>query len=123
MGPPGGPCLPEVPDVGGIVKTEKVSLADELAAIAEVLESAQLIAELLATNAMPDEYTSERAPKMLEAVLALAVARVRLLRKVVIGAADVRLLVGRNNRAGVAHAGDDPDVHLPSSPRSARRRR
>lgn len=102
----------------------RVSLADELAGLADVLESAQLLAELLVTNAMPDEVTSARAPKMLEAVLALAVGRVRLLRKVVVGAADVEHLVGRHNRSIATVTGDDPDVHLPQLPlHSARRRR
>ena len=98
-----------------------MNLADELAAIAEVLESAQLIAELLSTHAMPDQHTSERAPKMLEAVLALAVARVGLLRKVVVGAVDVQLLASRHNRALHRQAGDDPDVQLPVSAHARRR--
>lgn len=100
------------PDVGRI-SPSLVSLADELATIGEVLESAQLLAEMLTTNAMPDEDTSERAPRMMEAVLALAAGRVRLLRKVVVGGADVQLLVGRHNRAHGRVEGDDPDVHLP----------
>lgn len=91
----------------------KVSLASELAELVEVLESAQLIAELMATDAMPTVETSERAPSMVGAVLALAVARVRLLRKVVVGAADIELLVARHNRALPHREGDEPDVVLP----------
>lgn len=105
------------------MKPAKVSLADELAALAEVLESAQLLAELLANHGLPDSDAEMRAPRMLEAVLAVAIGRVRLLRKVVVGAADVRLLVGRHNKALPLSAGNDPDVHLPlSAPGAARRR-
>lgn len=106
------------------MRATTVSLADELVELAHALESAQLIAELLATEGLPDTESRLRAPKMLEAVLALAIERVRLLRKVVIGSADVTVLVARHNRAAERQRGDDPDVHLPvSAPRSARRRR
>ena len=81
------------------MKTKTISLAAELADLATVLESAQLIAELLVNGDLPDDDAVNRAPKMLEAVLALAVGRVRLLRKVVIGAADAALIEHRNNRA------------------------
>lgn len=102
----------------------KVSLADELATLADTLEGAQLLAELLATGALPDDEAVARAPMMLWAALALAIERVRLLRKVVIGAANIENVVARHNRAGQRQRGDDPDVHLPpSAPRPARRRR
>lgn len=106
-----------VPDVGEIRTNAAISLADELEGLAETLEAAQLIAELLATHAMPDDAAVSRAPKMLESVLSMAVGRVRLLRKVVAGAADVRLLLCRRNHALARHPGDDPDVVL-----SARRK-
>lgn len=102
----------------------KVSLGDELAEFVHALESAQLIAELLSTEGLPDAESRTRAPKMLEAVLALAIERVRLLRKVVIGSANIENLVARHNRVYGRRGGNDPDVHLPSSaPRPARRRR
>jgi len=94
-------------------KGKSISLVAELAGIADTLESAQLIAELLVTNGLPDDDAVNRAPKMLEAVLSLAVERVRLLRKVVIGAADAALIEHRNNRALPHREGDDPDVVLP----------
>jgi hypothetical protein len=104
------------------MKETKVSLGDELAELVHALESAQLIAELLITEGLPDAETKSRAPKMLGAVLALAIERVRLLRKVVVGVADAAYLVARHNRAGQRRRGDDPDVHLPTSaPRSRRR--
>lgn len=105
------------------MKAAKVSLADELAELVDALEAAQLIAELLATEGLPDTESRLRAPKMLEAVLALAIERVRLLRKVVIGSANIENLVARHNRAVERQRGDDPDVHLPpSAPCPARRR-
>lgn len=106
------------------MKPTKVSLADELAELVHVLESAQLIAERLSTEGLPDADSTSRAPKMLEAVLALTIERVRLLRKVVIGSANIENLVARHNRARERQCGDDPDIHLPpSAPRPARRRR
>ncbi|MBE2254330.1 MAG: hypothetical protein IAE78_32685 [Myxococcus sp.] len=106
------------------MRSAKVSLADELAEVVHVLESAQLIAELLVTEGLPDAESKSRAPKMLEAMLALAIERVRLLRKVVIGSVDVENLVARHNRVGQRQRGDDPDVHLPvSAPRPSRRHR
>lgn len=90
----------------------KVSLADELATLVDTLESAQLLAELLATGGLPDDEAVTRAPKMLEAALALIVGRVRLLRKVVVGSADVALIVGRRNTRDRVAPGEDPDVIL-----------
>ncbi len=103
------------------MKGKTVSLAAELAGIADTLESAQLIAELLVNDALPDDDTVNRAPRMLEAVLSLAVGRVRLLRKVLIGAADAGLIEHRNNRALPHREGDDPDVVLPPLPAKKKR--
>jgi hypothetical protein len=106
------------------MRPTKVSLGDELAEVVHVLESAQLIAELLVTEGLPDAESRSRAPRMVEAVLALVIERVRLLRKVVVGAVGVEPLVARHNRAGERQRGDDPDIHLPASaPGPARRRR
>lgn len=97
------------------MKARAISLAAELDGIADTLESAQLITDLLANDGLPDDDAVKRAPKLLRAVLTLAVGRVRLLRKVVIGAADAALIVHRNNRALPHREGDDPDVVLPTS--------
>ena len=43
---------------------KRISLADELAELAAVLESAQLIAELLDTGAMPDAESAPRRSMM-----------------------------------------------------------
>lgn len=94
---------------------ESVSLAAELAALAEALKAAQLIAELLANESMPSIERAARAPRMLEAMLGLLVDRLHLLHKVVVGAAAVRLLVSPQNRSLKRLPGDDPDVRLPVS--------
>lgn len=107
------PYLPVSPPlrIGAVtVAPPRVSLADELTTLADTLEGAQLLAELLATGGLPDDEVVTRAPKMLEAALALTVGRVRLLRKVVIEAADVALLEDRKNRARARRNDDDPDV-------------
>lgn len=96
----------------------KVSLADELTTLIDSLEGVQVLAELLATDALPDDEAVSRAPRMLEAALALTVGRVRLLRKVVVGGADVALIVGRRNTRDRVAAGEDPDVIL--GPRTRR---
>ena len=92
----------------------RISLADELAELAAVLESAQLIAELLDNGAMPDAESAARAPGMLAAVLELTRSRMMLLRQVVIQQADVSLLVGRRNQRDRVAPGEDADVILPA---------
>ncbi len=93
----------------------KVSLADELAELALVLESAEMLAELLDTDGLPDDElpddeAASRAPRMLAAVIELALHRVRLLRKVVLQQADVALLAGRRNKRDRVATGEAPDV-------------
>lgn len=95
-----------------------VSLADELAELASVLESAEMLAELLETDGLPDDDAASRAPRMLAAVIELALHRVRLLRKVVLQQADVALLAGRRNKRDRIAKGEDPDVLI--GPRSRR---
>ena len=93
---------------------KRVSLADELAELAAVLESAQLIAELLDNGAMPDAESASRAPRMLAAVLELTRSRMMLLRQVVMQEADVSLLAGRRNQRDRVAPGEDQDVILPA---------
>jgi hypothetical protein len=97
---------------------KRVSLADELAELAAVLESTQLIAELLDTHSMPDTESASRAPGMLAAVLELTRSRVTLLRQVVMQQADVSLLAGRRNQRDRVAPGEDADVILPTKQRS-----
>ncbi len=99
-------------------KGKTTSLADELAELASVLESAEMLAELLDTGGLPDGDTASRAPRMLAAVIELALHRVRLLRKVVLHQADVGLLVGRRNKRDRIAKGEDPDVLLGQRRRS-----
>lgn len=95
-----------------------VSLADELATLIDTLEGVQLLAELVATDALPDNEAVINAPKMLEAALAISVGRLRLLRSVVVGSADVALIAGRRNTRDRVAPGEDPDVIL--DPRTRR---
>ena len=95
-----------------------VSLVDEHSALADVVESAQLIAELLATGGLSDCETTRRAPSLLVAVLAIFKGRLRLLRKVALQEVDSTLLVGRHNaRQAPVRRGEDQYVLLPSRPR------
>lgn len=100
------------------MKPGGISLADELATLAATLEGVQLLAELLATGALPDDEANARAPKTLEAALAISVGRLRLLRRVVVGSADVALIAGRRNTRDRVAPGEDPDVIL--GPRTRR---
>jgi hypothetical protein len=92
----------------------KVSLADELTELISVLESAEMLAELLENDALPDADAASRAPRMLAAVIEIALQRVRLLRKVVRQQADVSLLAGRRNKRDRVAPGEDPDVLIGS---------
>jgi hypothetical protein len=91
---------------------ESISLAHELAELASVLESAEMLAELLETGSLPDDDAASRAPRMLAAVIEIALHRVRLLRKVVMQQADVALLAGRRNKRDRVAKGEVPDVLL-----------
>ena len=82
-----------------------------------MLESAQLIAELLDTQSMPDAESAARAPGMLAAVLELTRSRKLLLRYVVMLQADVSLLAGRRNQRDRVALGEDADVILPAKQR------
>lgn len=93
-------------------RPKTISLVDELAALEDVIESAQMLAELLQNDHLPDLDSRERAPGMLAAVLGLAIGRVKLLRQVVLQQADSGLLVGRHNYRDRVEQGEDPDVLL-----------
>lgn len=98
------------------MRPKNVSLVDELAALGHVIESAEMLAEMLGNGEMPDRDAQTRAPKMLAAVLGLAKGRVELLRQVVLHQADPKLLVGRSNyRLGPVQRHEDPDIILGAS--------
>lgn len=100
-----------------------VSLVDELDALADVVESAQLLAELLATSSLPDEDAISRAPRLLTSILAVASGRLRLLRQVALREVDPRHLRGRHNSRREVEVGEDHDlVLLPLLPRRPLRR-
>ena len=96
-------------------QTKMISLVNELLGLEAVLESAELIADLLANHHLPDSESSARAPHLVAAVIDLALNRVRLLRRVVLQQADPLLLAGRyNTRRGPVEAWEEPDVFLKS---------
>lgn len=92
----------------------KVSLAHELSELVSVLESAEMLAELLENDGLPDDDAASRAPRMLAAVIEIALQRVRLLRNVGLQQADVALLLGRRNKRDRVTKTDDPDVLIGS---------
>lgn len=95
------------------MKRTGVSLADELAELGAVLEAVGVLANLISRDNLPDPESSTRVPKLVIAVVELALNRVRLLRKVVLQQADVSLLIsGKNSRDRISK-GEDPDVLLP----------
>jgi hypothetical protein len=97
---------------------KKLSMVCELDVIRQQLLTARLLADILANHGLPDEHARTQAPRMLEATLALAAARVRLLSLVVQGAAEPKLLVGPENWA--ASRTSPEDIILPRRPRSTR---
>ncbi len=95
------------------MRPKTVSLVDELAALGAVIESAEMLAEMLVDGALPDGDAQSRAPKMLASVLGMAKGRIELVRQVVLHQADPKLLVGRcNYRVGPVQPHEDPDIIL-----------
>ena len=97
------------------VRTEEecgVSLVDELGGVADAIGSAGLLAELLATNSLPDKHAIADVPRFLASVLSIAEGRIRLLRKIVLGEAAPRHVSGRHNRRDPTVAKGDLDVVL-----------
>lgn len=96
-----------------------MSVVFELEELRQVLLSGRLLAELLSNEGLPDSWSAEQAPRMLEALFAVAAARVRLLSLVVQEAADAGLLAGPENWSPEPSEGD-PDVLLPRTPKGKR---
>lgn len=94
------------------MRTKLVSLTDELAAFEDVVEAAQLLAEMIQNDHLPDLDSRNRAPGLLAAVLGLVLGRVKLLRQVVLQQADSGLLVGRHNYRERVQKREDPDILL-----------
>lgn len=78
-----------------------------------VLETAELLADMLDRTGFPNAEAAARAPRMMAGVIELAIGRVTLLRKVVLHQVDVALLVGRRNKRNRIAPGEDQDVLLP----------
>jgi len=98
--------------------TKKVSLVFELDVLRQLLLSGRLLAELLSNEGLPDQHSRDNAPRMLEAMLALAASRVRLLSLIVQGEAEAGLIAGPENWAA---SESDADVLLPQKKPPPRR--
>jgi hypothetical protein len=101
------------------VDNKRLSVVFELEELRQVLLSGRLLADLLANDGLPDTWSAAQAPRMLEALFAVAAARVRLLSLVVQEAAEASLLVGPENWSPEAPDGD-PDVLLPRTRKGKR---
>jgi hypothetical protein len=91
------------------VSTRDVSLAGELGLLRQALAAA---ADLLEPSALGEELSAD-AGRYVLAVVSVAEARVAMLRRAIVGAADPSLLRSRHNDVIEPHrATDDPDVVL-----------
>ena len=103
---------------------KSISLVNELHGLESVLEAAELIADMVANEGMPDAASQARAPILVAAVLDMALGRVRLLRRAVLQQADPLLLAGRYNaRQGRVEVWEEPDIFLRAAPAPRPKRR
>ncbi len=92
-----------------VVSREGISLAGELRLLRQALAAA---AQLLEPSIVGDDLSPDAGREVL-AVVSLAEARVELLRRAVVGAADPALLRSRHNEViEPRRASDDPDLIL-----------
>jgi len=88
----------------------KASLASELSVLESALNGVRVVLEHLTTQAGgdPDPSALEGAIGL----LAIVGARVRLCRRVVVGAEPARTILAPHNAVADRHPADDPDVLL-----------
>ena len=88
----------------------RVSLASELFVLESSVNGVRVLLEHLTiqANGRVDPHTLESAVSL----LAIVSARVRLCRRVVIGAEPARTILARHNSVVDRHPADDPDVLL-----------
>ena len=87
----------------------KVSLASELSVLESAVNGVRIVLEHLTVQASsPDPRALEGAVGL----LAIVAARVRLCRRVVIGAEPARTILAPHNAVADRHPADDPDVLL-----------
>jgi hypothetical protein len=88
----------------------RVSLASELSVSESAVDGVRILLEHVAVQASgsPDP----RALKSAIGLLAIVAARVRLCRRVVIGAEPARTILAPHNAVAARHPADDPDVML-----------
>lgn len=88
----------------------KVSLASELSVLESAVSGIRIVLEQLTMQASgrPDPRAIEAAIGL----LTIVTARVRLCRRVVIGAEPARTILAPHNAVADRHPADDPDVLL-----------
>ena len=91
-------------------RSPKVSLASELSVLESAVNGVRTVLEHLTVQGSEgsDRCTAEGAIGL----LAIIAARVRLCRRVVIGAEPARTILAPHNTVVDRHPGDDPDVLL-----------
>jgi len=88
----------------------RVSLASELSVLESAVNGVRIVLEHVTVQASggPDPRALESAIGL----LAIVAARVRLCRRVVIGAEPARTILAPHNAVADRHPADDPDVML-----------
>ena len=88
----------------------RVSLASELSVLESSVDGVRIVLEQLTTHASgtPDPRALDSAIGL----LAIVAARIRLFRRVVIGAEPARTILAPHNTVVDRHPADDPDVLL-----------
>jgi hypothetical protein len=88
----------------------RVSVASELSVLEAAVNGVQVVLEHLRTQ--PNGSLDLRALDGATGLLAIVAARVRLCRRVVIGAEPARTILAPHNAVADRHPADDPDVLL-----------
>jgi len=84
-----------------------ISIGLELEVLSDAIDAARLPADEITTEHFGREQDFRRAPKLIEAVLALAVARLDLLQRAIGGGVDPRCLATAYNQP--LPLSDDPE--------------
>jgi hypothetical protein len=86
----------------------RVSLASELSVLEASLNGVRIVLEHLTTQ--PSGSPDTRAIESAIGLIAVIAARIRLCRRVVIGAEPARTILAPHNAVVDRHPGDDPDI-------------
>jgi hypothetical protein len=87
-----------------------VSVASELSVLESAINGVRITVEYVVTQA--SSSADRRALESIVGLLAVVAARIRLCRRVVIGAEPARVILAPHNTVIERHPADDPDVFL-----------